>query len=131
MYPSITDLSDVLRNIERYPYATDLEVFGTPEWWQRISIAKRGDCDDYATEALFQLLELHWPLPILRLGVVRCETGERHLVLDVNLAEPEKEYIIDSRFQQVQTLDSLRRVGYTPILIQEKGGSIICREWKW
>ena len=131
MYPSIADLSTVLANVLQYPYATDLETFGTLEWWQRISIAKRGDCDDYATEAYFQLQDLGWPRRLLRFGVVLCETGERHLVLDINLPAPEVERIIDSRFQQIQTLDSLLRIGYTPILIQEFGGSIVCREWIW
>jgi predicted transglutaminase-like cysteine proteinase len=36
--------------VNRLPYVTDQAQFGMPEYWQRISVERRGDCEDYAME---------------------------------------------------------------------------------
>jgi len=87
----------------RTTYKSDLELFGTSEWW--VEANGYGDCEDYALLKRHILLDNGFNLSQTLLVCCWCETGEYHCVL---LVDTDKGwYILDNRYQWPMTPKSL------------------------
>lgn len=132
-YPDIADLQRVNSEVNALPYVSDPLRYDSPDFWARIG-PEGGDCEDYALGKLHRLLKLGWPIYKLRLACCHVETGEYHAVLAVDLLGG-GHVVLDNRQEQVQTLEALRRVGYTAGTeldkIQRTGGSRTWMRWVW
>ena len=80
----------------QWPYRTDPEVYGKPDYWAtpREFRSKSGDCEDFCIAKYFTLKEVGWRTEDMRIVVV-METIRRigHAVLAVRLDG--KIYILD------------------------------------
>jgi predicted transglutaminase-like cysteine proteinase len=117
-------LSRVNAEVNLFPYATDYATFGCQDLWRRIGLMKRGDCDDYAMEKRFRLIEAGVPVEDLRLASCLVETGERHLVL-LCTDEDGGDWILDNRQPAIFTRDTFMGLGYHGESLQIPG------EWYW
>lgn len=120
-----TICDDVQEKILKYPYQMDLTLWGSPDFWERISVVGRGDCEDYALEARFLLTDSGIPLASIRLAECITETGGYHAILFCSDAEAGGDWIIDQRQPHVCTLSDLRRLGYHGSRMQVPG------EYRW
>lgn len=126
-YPNISDLVKVNAAVNVMPYTSDVEKYGVPDFWARITDEGTGDCEDYALGKLNELLKLGWPISALRLACVYVETGEYHAVLVV--VENNVAYVLDNRQSFPCSLSDLEVLGYRPDRVQKEGGS---QSWvKW
>jgi predicted transglutaminase-like cysteine proteinase len=110
--------------VNQFPYSPDWVNFSLPDLWRRISEMKRGDCDDYACEKRFRLMEAGIPWRDLRFATCFVETGERHLILLVK-GEKGGDWILDNRQPGIFGLDEFHGLGYRGESIQRPG------EWLW
>lgn len=131
-YPDIADLDKVNDDVNDLPYEIDIKTFYFDEWWARIGERGIGDCEDYALEKLYRLVELEWPIECLRLATVMVErTNQENHALLVVVSLGGKEYVLDQRQHGLCSLDDLEVIGYRPVRIQKEGGSKSWVEWKW
>lgn len=77
----------------RISYKSDLDLFGTSEWW--VEAKGYGDCEDYALLKRYLLLNSDWNLSDVCITCCWCETGDYHCVLLVNTDKGW--YILDNR----------------------------------
>ena len=78
-------------DVNRLPYVTDQAQFGMPEYWQRISVERRGDCEDYAMEKQHRLSE-ELGVPEECRGIATCwitpgDQSSGHAVCLLNVIE--------------------------------------------
>ena len=114
--------------VNKNPYLSDTEQYQLADLWTPID-SRGGDCEDYAIAKLLKLHAAGMPIESLRLACCYVETGEYHAVLVV--AFEDKEYVLDNRYPDPQTLNDLQAIGYKPDVIQRLGGSKEWVEWKW
>lgn len=116
-YPTITWTPAVQATLERvnaevnaFHYETDMEQFAKDDFWQRISVMKAGDCEDYAIEKMLRLREFFdWHCLLLATcwveGPDGAGSGEYHAVLIV--ATTIADLCLDSRFQDIRKVSDL------------------------
>jgi predicted transglutaminase-like cysteine proteinase len=117
--------SKVHADVNLYPYQTDAEQYGTPEFWEPISTTGRGDCEDYVLEKRKRLLDAGVNPADLRIGEVKAETGELHSVLVVHDHDANADWIADQRQPQLITGEEARNLGYQGVRLQVPG------QWDW
>lgn len=93
---------------KRVTYKSDLALYGRADLW--VLPGKYGDCEDYALEKRNKLIQLGFDPMELRLAICYTELGEGHAVLTVDLGQ--ETYILDNRFDEIKTYNSLKRYGY-------------------
>lgn len=113
------NLKDTLSEIHSkvfdvFEYTTDREHYGLEEKWSvppeySADMTFKGDCDDFAM--MCRKLCREAGIDNSRLVVCYDETGEGHLVLEV------EGYVLDNRSRDLETQDSLSRVGYEWVAI--------------
>lgn len=112
-------------NVNNYPYVPDMTVWGQREFWERISVMKQGDCEDFVLEKRFQLLELGVPLADIRIGTCFLPDGQGHAVLVVSDPEEGGDWVLDQTQAALLTLADLHGMGY-------KGNELqIPNSWIW
>lgn len=98
---------------------TDLELYGTVEFWDYPSSGK-GDCEDYVLLKRRMLIERGWPESTLLITVVRDENGEGHAVLTVRTDVGD--LILDNKRQEiVRWIDT----PYTYVKQQSEGNPLV------
>ncbi len=109
----MAQLAVVQHAVARLPTRSDRERFGRIEYWERAD-ATGGDCEDKALAARDALIALGWPAHALRLALGWDETGIWHAVLtvDVSSGGTAATWVLDNRFADPQTWDTLVRRGY-------------------
>lgn len=115
--------------VSKYPYQTDAEGYGTPDYWDRISQAKRGDCEDYVLEMKWQLVAAGVPQEKLRIGICTTELGQDHAVLVVTDDANDCDWILDQRQARIMSPNTAVQIGYKGIMI-ERPGYFLWRRWK-
>lgn len=118
-------LHKINSNVNQYPFATDLSVWHTLEYWEKISKQSRGDCDDYVMEKRWQCLENGIPLENIRIATCFTETGGAHAILIVSDPEEGGDWILDNRQPMIYTMDQFNGLGYQPESLQVIG------HWLW
>lgn len=73
---------------------TDLENYGTVEWWAYPTNGK-GDCEDYVLLKRKLLIDSGWPRSALLITVVRDRKGDGHAVLMVKTDRGE--FVLDNQ----------------------------------
>ncbi|WP_423186764.1 transglutaminase-like cysteine peptidase [Alishewanella sp. d11] len=83
--------------LAQHTYVSDMEQYGVIDYW---TPSLTGDCEDYALymQRLFRIIGYQADI-----WLVKTETQELHAVLIVN-----DHWIVDNRFAQVQTKQTLR-----------------------
>ena len=111
--PLLEKLNIVNRFWNLWPYRTDPEVYGKPDYWAAPYqfLSKSGDCEDYCIIKYFTLKELGVPIDDMRIVVVK-ETIRNigHAVLAVY--HRDKIYILDNLSEAVRPAESVRN--YVP-----------------
>lgn len=110
-------LEDKLEIVNRFwnmwPYRTDPEVYGKPDYWAAPYefLAKSGDCEDYCIVKYYTLKELGVPVDTMRIVVVR-ETIRNigHAILAVY--DGDRIYILDNLSDAVRPAERVRN--YVP-----------------
>ena len=125
-YPDPNDLDSVHMDIDKYPYVDDPD-----NSWHDIRQTGQGVCRDYVLAFLHALLALGWPLASLRIGIVLVEPANRLPDQTHALLVVDNDKILDIRQQTICTVDDLNHIGYTPVGIQEEGGSKTFVKWSW
>ena len=98
---------------------TDLELYGTVEFWDYPSSGK-GDCEDYVLLKRRMLIERGWPESTLLITVVRDENGEGHAVLTARTDVGD--LILDNKRQEiVRWIDT----PYTYVKQQSEGNPLV------
>jgi predicted transglutaminase-like cysteine proteinase len=122
-------LARVNSAVNALPYKTDFQIYGQPDFWERISTAGVGDCEDFALEKRARLVEAGVPLADLRLALCFTETGDSHAILIA--ADPDEggDWVLDNRQPSILTLDDLRGLGYRGGSLQVPG-QFLWAEWK-
>ncbi|WP_294448237.1 transglutaminase-like cysteine peptidase [uncultured Mailhella sp.] len=96
-----------------WPYRTDQEIYGKPDYWAAPYqfLSKSGDCEDYCIVKYFTLKELGVPIDDMRIVVVK-ETIRNigHAVLAVYSGD--KIYILDNLSEAVRPAERVRN--YVP-----------------
>ena len=96
-----------------WPYRTDQEVYGKPDYWAAPYqfLSKSGDCEDYCIVKYFTLKELGVPIDDMRIVVVK-ETIRNigHAVLAVYSGD--RIYILDNLSEAVRPAERVRN--YVP-----------------
>lgn len=105
----------------KFPYRTDLELYGKSEYWASPAefLAHSGDCEDYAIAKFFTLKELGFSDRDLKVVAV-YDTGRRigHAILRANLSG--QSYVLDnltpsvmpeSRFHNYRALYAMNESG--------------------
>jgi predicted transglutaminase-like cysteine proteinase len=90
------DLREVNAAVNQFPYRSDPERYGKPEFWE-VADAGGSDCEDFALAKLHRLLTLGWPISALRLATCWCFPNKEgyHAVL---LADLEGQtWVLDNR----------------------------------
>lgn len=123
-----TDIDDVNEEVNRLPYKSDPERYGEEDFWERVD-KTGGDCEDFALAKLNRLALRGWPIRSMRLAAVTTEDGGPHSVLLIRTDEGDR--VLDNRQPRPVALEDLRRIGYRPVGVQEKGGSKVWRQWLW
>lgn len=116
-------LEDVHTSVNTFPYASDEQAHGTPEFWEPISKAGTGDCEDYVLEKRKRLIDAGVPHQDLRIGVVNLPSGTSHAVLVVR--DGETDWVSDQTRPYLMTADQMKGLGYTADKLQVPG------EWNW
>lgn len=117
----LTTINDAVND---FPYAYDLNNWDFDEWWERIRLKGKGDCEDYALEKCLQLFEdCKWPRVELMLCTVATEgyTRENHAI--AYFKSEGIDIYGDNRQRGLVTARDLYDIGYTPIRKQHFGGS--------
>lgn len=109
-------LERVQAEVNAFAYVGDIEQFGRPDFWERISRAGVGDCEDYALEKRARLLAAGVPAEDLRIACCFTETGEYHAILIAR--DGAADWILDQRLPRIATADELRGLGYRGDRIQ-------------
>jgi predicted transglutaminase-like cysteine proteinase len=104
------DLKRVNGEINELPYKTDLELYGKPDVWERITDVGAGDCEDFALGKLRALLALGWPISVMRLCFCMTEMNEPHGVLLVDFEG--QTWVLDNRQPTPTTPQDLKDIGY-------------------
>jgi predicted transglutaminase-like cysteine proteinase len=107
-------LASVNETVNRFEYKTDMDEWKRPEFWERISTAGVGDCEDFALEKRARL-----PLEDLRLAECLTETNEEHAILLCK--DGENDWALDQRQPGLVTLEDLRQLGYHGDRLQVPG----------
>ena len=96
-----------------WPYCTDPEVYGKPDYWAAPYqfLSKSGDCEDYCIIKYFTLKELGVSIDDMRIVVVK-ETIRNigHAILAVY--DGDKIYILDNLSEAVRPAERVRN--YVP-----------------
>lgn len=114
-------LASIHAEVSRYPYTTDLNLFGLPDFWERISRHGRGDCDDYVLEYRAQCIDAGISIDNIRFGECVAPTGGAHLVLIVHDDELGGDWIMDQTQPHLITIADLKRLGYRGRRLQIPG----------
>ena len=111
--PLLEKLNIVNKFWNLWPYRTDQEVYGKPDYWAAPYqfLSKSGDCEDYCIVKYFTLKELGVPIDDMRIVVVK-ETIRNigHAVLAVYSGD--KIYILDNLSEAVRPAERIRN--YVP-----------------
>jgi len=118
----ITEVNDLVNR--RSWYKTDMELYGTPEFWTEI--LEGGDCEDFALGKRREFLNRGVPVEKLRLCCCFTETPppNYHAVLVVT-DDDGNDWILDNRFAHPMSRDEAERGGY--VLEKIQNGS----HWEW
>ena len=95
-------------------YVSDMQRFGVEDWWE--PAVDRGDCEDIVLAKRKRLVELGWPVDLLRIAAVIDGHGQLHAVLTVDVtsqAGKPATYVLDSHFEHVEPWAQLNAYGYT------------------
>ena len=118
---AMAQLRAVNAYLNRIPYKTDLELYGTEDYWAtpREFFANGGDCEDYAIAKYLSLRALGWPAERLRIVVVHDRA--RDLVHAALIAyHGGSAYLLDIEITEVTEQARIER--YVPIFaISETG----------
>jgi predicted transglutaminase-like cysteine proteinase len=114
-------IREVNARVNAYPYSFDITLYQRADFWERIGLAKTGDCEDYALEKRAQLSQAGVPLSDMRLALCTVETGEMHAVLLVADPASGGDWILDNRQPTPYTLDEFRGLGYRGDALQVPG----------
>ena len=125
---NLNTIKRINNEVNANSHLSDIEKYKFSDVWSQID-STGGDCEDYALAKLLKLHAASMPIESLRLACCYVETGEYHAVLVV--AFEDKEYVLDNRYPDPQTLTDLQAIGYKPDVIQRIGGSKEWVEWKW
>jgi predicted transglutaminase-like cysteine proteinase len=113
-------MQEINARVNAYPYTPDLQLYRQPDFWERIGLAKAGDCEDYALEKRAQLSHAGVPLSEMRLALCFTEQDQSHALLIVT-DEEGNDWILDNRQPAPYTLDELRGLGYRGDVLQVPG----------
>lgn len=95
-------LGEVNRTVNRRPYVTDQENYGTSDHWATPAEfeARGGDCEDFAIAKYTLLKKMGVPAERMRVVVVRdLALSQQHAVLSVAVGD--RHYILDNQSEQV------------------------------
>ena len=120
-------LNEINSRVNAYKYTPDLSLYGASDFWERIGLAKTGDCEDYALEKRAQLSEAGVPLSDIRIALCTTELNELHAVLIVT--DTDGDWILDNRQPAPYTLDDFKGLGYHGTSLQVPG-RFMWEEWK-
>jgi len=118
---------NVHQTVNEFPYASDLEVWKTPEFWERISKAGVGDCEDYAIEKRARLLAAGVPLEDLRLATCFLPNGVSHAVLVIR--DGDVDWVADQTQPGLITQEDMHNMGYRGDEIQVPG-KFLWQRWE-
>jgi predicted transglutaminase-like cysteine proteinase len=108
-------LEQVQMQVDRaVTYVSDMERFGVEDWWE--PAVDRGDCEDIVLAKRKRLVEMGWPVDLLRIAAVIDGRGQLHAVLTVDVtsqAGKPATYVLDSHFEHVEPWAQLNAYGYT------------------
>jgi len=107
--PTLETLRTVNAFFNQWPYRTDMEVYGVPDYWATPAefISKSGDCEDYSITKMYALLDLGHPADQMRLVILKDTIRNLdHAVLAVYLND--NVYILDNMTNQVNTHERYR-----------------------
>lgn len=76
-------LQKIQREVNKYTYKTDMQLYKTPEFWTYLS-EDGGDCEDYSLTKRKRLIEIGIDKDSLYLAIGKVRTGEAHCVLIVD-----------------------------------------------
>lgn len=114
-------VQEVNARVNAYPYRTDVDAYGMSDFWERISVAKVGDCEDFALEKRAQLQQAGVPLSDMRLALCWTGANEYHAILIVADPAAGGDWILDNRQPAPFTLDDFRGLGYRGHMLQVPG----------
>lgn len=110
----------------QFPYASDQATWNQPEYWERISTAGRGDCEDYVLEKRARLLAAGVPASDLRIATVNVpgntatgNEGGGHAVLVIR--DGDRDLVADQTQPTLIDADTMKGLGYTADKIQVPG----------
>ena len=107
--PALDEVKAINTFFNQWPYRTDLEVYGVPDYWATPAefIGKSGDCEDYAITKMYALMDLGYQADQLRLVILKDTIRNLdHAVLAVYINEDV--YILDNMTNQVNTHERYR-----------------------
>lgn len=110
-------------DVNAYPYQTDQQTWGKDEYWERISTAGVGDCEDYALETRARLMAAGVPSEDLRIGIVQHPQGGEHAVLVIK--DGNADWVSDQTQPNLMTADQMKGLGYKAEKLQHPG------QWAW
>jgi predicted transglutaminase-like cysteine proteinase len=105
--------------VDRFPYETDAERYGQADFWERISAAGLGDCEDYVLEKRARLMEAGVPAQDMRIGLLNIPKAGCHAVLIVR--DGDVDWVSDQTQPHLLTREDMKRLGYEGIEIQHPG----------
>lgn len=118
---ALAQLRAVNAYLNRVPYRTDLENYGSEDYWAtpREFFARGGDCEDYAIAKYLSLRALGWPAERLRVAVVH--DNARDLVHAALIAyHGGNAYLLDIEIAEVTDHRNVSR--YIPIFAISENG---------
>lgn len=118
---AMAQLRAVNAYLNRVAYKTDLDLYGTEDYWAtpRELFANGGDCEDYAIAKYFSLRALGWPAERLRIVVVHDRA--RDLVHAALIAyHGGSAYLLDIEIGEVT--EQVRIDRYVPIFAISENG---------
>ncbi len=107
---------------ERFHYSSDMDLYGSSEFWTVMQDSYRGDCEDFALTCGKLLMNKGWPPSERRPACVVTETGGHHAVLVAEICG--NAYVLDNRQKQVK---AWRDLPYRWEKILDKGGKFWVR----
>ena len=91
-------LNSVNREVNKYPYKTDSDLYSSVEFWTYIGL-KGGDCEDYVLTKRRRLIEHGFDPAHLLPAIGITHNGEGHCIL---LIETDKGgYVLDNNFNSI------------------------------
>lgn len=113
-------IKHIHERVNTFPYKTDTAQYGVLDFWERISNAASGDCEDFVLEKRAQLLESGVPVQDLRIGLCYHPSGGYHAVLVVK-DDNGGDWISDQTMNFLMSIQDMKQLGYRGDKLQVPG----------